>query len=80
MLNICRVSDITGDADNVTTKIIECQSKIEQFIKRTVKPSASPSVVSDLHCVVIPLSTANSVSQARMSTLIQLCLTSSDTS
>ena len=64
-LNLCEVSDITGEveeADNVTAKIIECQSKLETVIKSAVEPSATPPIVSDSPSVVTRLST---VSQAR---------------
>ena len=68
VLNLCEVSDINGEveeADNVTAKIIECQSKLQLVIKSAVEASATPPTVSNPHTgasVIIPPST---VSQAR---------------
>ena len=68
MLNLCEVSNINGEveeADNVTAKIIECQSKLQLVIKSAVEASATPPTVSNPHTspsIIIPPST---VSQAR---------------
>ena len=67
-LNLCEVSDITGEveeADNVTAKIIECQLKLQLVIKSAIEASTMPPTVSYLHTspsVIIPSST---VLQAR---------------
>ena len=56
VLNLCEVSDITGEvkeADIVTAKIIECQSKLQLVIKSAVEVSTTPPTVSDPRLQVI---------------------------
>ena len=61
VLNLCEVSDIAGEVDeaeNITAKIIEYQSKIELCVKLIVsEASDTPSVVSGpfaSHPVIVP--------------------------